>query len=143
MTGHLRHRRETDRSRTGTGRRPRSMRRDAAWEQVWVGDGEGQASIVAGGLQARGIPARVNGYRPLPHAYPAAWARSNWGIYVPAAQASEARDLLRDSGEDGNVVHGGESLGGEQFLVLKLAVAGLLAIVIVSAVGVLFYGWAA
>lgn len=142
MTGHIRHRRELESGR-GAGRRPRASRRFARWEQVWVGDGEGQASIVAGGLEARGIRTRVNGYQPLPQAYPTAWARSNWAIYVPAHLASDARDHLLDSGEDGNIVRGGESLGKEQLLVLKLAVAGVLALVIASAVGVLFYGWGA
>lgn len=141
MTGHIRHRREPGNGRTGPGRRPRAARQNASWEQVWVGDGEGQASIVAGGLESRGIHTRVNGYQPLPQAYPTAWARNNWGIYVPAGQAAQARDHLLDSGEDANVVHGRESLGREQFLVLKLAVAGLLALVIASAIGVLFYGW--
>ena len=136
MTGHIRHRRELD----SRGRRPR-IRRSGGWEQVWVGDGEGQASIVAGALQARGIRTRVNGYQPIPSAYPTAWARSNWGIYVPAAQAAEARDHLLDSGEDTNVVHARENLGREQVFVLKLAAAGLLAIAIASAIGVLFYGW--
>jgi hypothetical protein len=103
-----------------------------------VGDGEGQAAIVAGGLESRGIRTRVNGYQPLPQAYPTAWARNNWAIYVPAEVAGEARDHLQDSGESANMVRGGESLGREQFLVLKLAIAGLLAIVIASAVGVLF-----
>jgi hypothetical protein len=139
MTGHVRRRREPD---NGAGRRPR-IRRDTGWEQVWVGDGEGQASIVAGGLEARGIRTRVNGYQPLPGAYPTAWARSNWGIYVPGAQAAEARDHLLDSGEDANVVRARETLGREQLFVLKLAAAGLLALALASVIGVLFYGWGA
>jgi hypothetical protein len=137
------HRRRKGDGAQAAAERRRRVRQGAGWEQVWIGDGEGQASIVAGALQARGIRTRVNGYQPLPNAYPTAWARSNWGIYVPAGQAAEARDHLLDSGEDANVVRGGEHPGREQFLVLKLATAGLLAIVIASAIGVLFYGWGA
>lgn len=128
-------------TRRGRPHRPGRLRHDLQWEQIWQGDGEGQAAIVAGALEAKGIRTYVNGYQPLPQAYPTAWARSNWAIHVPADQAAEARDHLRDSGEHANLVEGGSGFGQEQALVLKLAVAGLLALVIISAIGVLFYDW--
>jgi hypothetical protein len=52
-----------------------------------------------------------------------------------------ARDHLRDSGEHAHLVEGGSGFGHEQAFVLKLALAGVLAVVIVSAIGILFYGW--
>jgi hypothetical protein len=110
------------------------------WEQVWQGDGEGQAAIVAGGLEARGFPTRVHGYQPLPQAYPTAWARNHWAILVPASEADEAREHLRGSGEDANVVEGGpEGLRREQVFVLKLALLSLMLLVGACALGVLFF----
>ncbi|MEX0781919.1 MAG: hypothetical protein WD557_04660 [Dehalococcoidia bacterium] len=124
--------------------RPRGRRhepRPEPWEQIWLGDGEGQAAIVAGALEAKGIRTHVNGYQPMPQAYPTAWARSNWAIHVPASQAAAARDHLRDSGENANLIEAGAGFRREQVFVLKLAGAGLLALVIVSSIGVLFSGW--
>ena len=126
---------------TARRRRPAPQRPgDGRWEQIWQGDGEGQAAIVAGGLEAQGISTRVHGHQPLPQAYPTAWAHNHWAILVPASEAAAAREHLRDSGEEANVVEGGvEGLRREQIFVLKLAAASLLALVGAAAIGVLFY----
>ena len=108
---------------------------------MWRGDGEGQAATVAGGLEAGGIDARIHGTQPMPQAFPTAWARSNWVVLVQDKDAVQARERLRDSGEERNVVDGGPSLRHEQVFLLKLAVASIAALVIASTVGVLFFGW--
>lgn len=108
---------------------------------MWQGDGEGQAAIVAGGLEAEGIEVRIHGTQPMPQAFPTAWARSNWAVLVQDRDAGRAREHLRESGEERNVVDGSLSMRHEQVFLLKLAVASIAALVVTSTVGALFFGW--
>lgn len=122
---------------------PTPIREPAKWEQVWQGDGEGQASIIAGALEEQGIDTHVRGTQPMPQAYPTAWARNNWVVLVRSGDAARAREHLRETGEEVNVVDGTRSFVTEQVFMLKLAVASLLALAIASAIGVLFFDWGA
>lgn len=117
--------------------------RATGWQPVWRGVGEAPASIVAGGLEARGIRTRSNGPRILSHAYPTGVSNLVWTIYVPSHDAQRARDTLLDRGEAANIVDDEAGFSLEQAFVLRLAVAGILALVCISALGVLFWGWAA
>lgn len=77
-----------------------------AWEPVWQGNGEAQATIVADGLEAGGIGARIQGARQidgLPHAF----QRNTWAVFVASDNAPRARDVLRDRGESAGIVEGG------------------------------------
>ena len=122
---------------------PKPIRARTGWVQVWQGDGEGQAAIIAGALEERGMETRVHGTQPLPQAFPTAWARNNWEVYVRGRDASLARLYLHETGEDANIVEGGTSAAREQIFLVKLAVASVLGLVVASAIGLLFFDWSA
>ena len=76
------------------------------WEPVWQGNGEAQATIVADGLRAGGMEARIQGARQtdgLPHMF----QMDTWAVFVPSEEAGEARQALRETGEGSGVVEGG------------------------------------
>lgn len=90
-------------------------RKPRHWVQVWQGDAEPLANIVAGSLQAEGIRTRVHGHE-TPYRSAAMVMGGTWAIFVPASSASLARDLLRDSDEGRNVIDddGAEALSSNQ-----------------------------
>jgi hypothetical protein len=105
------------------------MARGGSYVPVWQGDSEGSASIVAGGLRADGIAARMQGSRPIPQTASHAFARGGWAVLVPGRQAHRARDLLIARHEGASVIdeeEDGAGLTGNQRATLKMAGTGLL-----------------
>lgn len=112
-----------------TGRR--RTHRTASWVQVWQGDGEAQAEIVAQGLGASGIRTRV-GSSPLTLPYGARLQTSAWTILVPGHDAERARELLQERHEGPRVVSGEADTVADNFRVimrLTALAAGLFALV--------------
>ena len=116
----------------------RIERKSRPWEQVWQGDSEAVASIVAGRLEAEGIRTCIQGhtasYRAAAFALGGAWA-----ILVPVGKAHHAREVLRENEEGQNIIEDESAAGltvnqrrtlqaliGAAFVV-ALLVAGLLA----------------
>lgn len=102
--------------------RPNASERQASsgWEAVWQGDGEAAAEIVAGGLSAAGIPTRTMGGQQLPSGYPHAFQRDTWAVFAPSARADDARDLLRQRGDEAGIVSAGDDLSSEQRATLRV-----------------------
>ena len=95
---------------------------------VWVGDGEISASVIAGSLEADGIRAVVEGFRPLPYSGMAAFGGGSWRVLVPGTRAEAARALLRESGEDSGIVDAGDEPDGHRTATLKFAAVGVLVV---------------
>lgn len=119
------------RRRKPLGRRLRPARR--SWEAVWQGDLEANASIVAGGLDADGIPARVQGSQAV-RGYFGMWlAPDHWAVVVPGSHADKARDILRDRGDEAGVVENTEMDADAAFdlgFKLLLSFVGLILVVL-------------
>lgn len=81
----------------------RLERKSRRWVQVWQGDSEAVASIVAGRLQAEGIATRVQGHT-APYRTTALAVGGAWGILVPAGKAPLAREVLRRNDEARNLI---------------------------------------
>lgn len=109
--------------RTPPGRKPEPSR----FEAVWEGDSEMLASVIAGSLETDGIRAVILGSRPIPHSGLTVLGSGMWSVSVPSSKADQARDLLRESGEEGGVVSSSTGLGGNQLMTLRFAVFGLVA----------------
>jgi hypothetical protein len=92
-----------------------------AWEPVWQGNGEAQAEIVAGGLGVSGIPARVQGARPI-QGLPSPFQLNTWAVIVPASRADAARLLLREHGEGAGVVSGAGQTRSDRAATIRFAV---------------------
>lgn len=101
----------------------RLERKSRRWEQVWQGDSEAVASIVAGRLEADGIRTRVHGHT-TPYRTAALSLGGAWAILVPAGKAEHAREVLRENEEGHNVIedHGGEGLNANQRATLRFAI---------------------
>jgi hypothetical protein len=120
----------------------RLERKPRHWVQVWQGDAEPLANIVAGRLQSEGIRARVHGHE-TPYRTAAMVMGGTWAIFVPASSALLARDMLRDSDEGHNVIddEGAEALRSNQratvrfLLVAAAGVATFFAIAWLRGVG--------
>ena len=81
----------------------RLERKSRRWEQVWQGDAEAIASIVAGRLESEGIRTRIHG-NTTPYRASALNLGGVWGILVPAGKAEHAREVLRENDEAHNVI---------------------------------------
>jgi hypothetical protein len=111
----------------------RLERKSRRWEQVWNGEAEAIASIVAGRLEAEGIRTRIQG-STTPYRTAAFNLGGSWAILVPAGRAARARDVLRDNDEGHNVVEEeGDGLTSSQRFSLKLAALLVAAVVVVVA----------
>ena len=86
------------------------------------------ASVVAGSLETDGIRAMAQGLTPAAGTPAHAFSRGTWAVFVPANQATEARALLRDRGDNG-VVEGDGDLSGNQMATLRFAIYGVLVLV--------------
>ena len=113
----------------------RLERKSRRWEQVWQGDSEAIARIVAGRLEADGERVRIQGHNT--HYQTGAFIMAGtWGILVPAGRADRARDILRDNDEGRNVIEDETSTGltASQratigfVIVLLIAIGGALAL---------------
>ncbi|MCC6382099.1 MAG: hypothetical protein IT304_06285 [Dehalococcoidia bacterium] len=105
----------------------RRVHRPTSWVEVWRGDGEAQAEIVAQGRGASGVRTRVlSSALTLP--YGAQLQISAWTILVPGHEADRARELLHERHEGARVVSGEAGAVADNFrLVLRLtALAGAL-----------------
>ena len=116
----------------------RLERKSRRWEQVWQGDSEAAANIIAGRLEGDGVRTRVIG-DSVPYRIGAMTVGSQSGILVPAGKAAHARDLLRDYDEGHNVLEdeSGEGLTTSQRATLVygvLLVAAIAVIIIVLTV---------
>jgi len=115
----------------------RLERKSRRWEQVWQGDSEAVANIVAGRLESDGIRTRVHG-NPTPYRASALALGGTWAILVPVTRAPRARELLRENDEGRNVIadEGGAGLSDSQRATLGFAallVAGLVTFAVVAA----------
>ena len=110
------------------------------WEPVWQGDGEAAASIVAGGLEADGIRAQVQGVRAAGGIRGQFLARNTWSVFVLSSHADEARRLLRKRHDDPNIVTSNADLTSSQIATLKFAVVGLIAAAVVVLLVFVRYG---
>lgn len=109
----------------------RIERKSRRWEQVWQGDSEAVAHIVAGRLEAEGIRTRVHG-RTTPYRTGTLALGGVWGIMVPGGKAEHARELLRENNEDHNVIDDeSEGLTAQQRMTLRWAIRGAIALGIV------------
>ena len=115
----------------------RLERKSRRWEQVWNGDAEAVASIVAGRLESEGIRTRVQG-STTPYRATALALGGSWAILVPAGKAAHAREVLRQNDEGHNVIEADDgTLTRDQRATLKLGllmVAGAVAAVVVALV---------
>ncbi len=88
----------------------RLERKSRRWEQVWQGDSEAIARIVAGRLEAEGVRIRIQGHNT--HYQTGAFIMAGtWGILVPVGRASLAREILRENDEGRNVIEEESSAG--------------------------------
>ncbi len=110
------------------------------WEPVWQGDGEAAASIVAGGLEADGIRAQVQGLRAAGGIRGQFLARNTWSVFVLSDHADEARRLLRKRHDDPNIVTTNADLMSSQIATLKFAAVGLLVAAVVVLLAFVRYG---
>jgi|GEM_PF-5273187 len=111
----------------------RLERKSRRWEQVWNGEAEAVASIVAGRLEAEGIRTRVQGFT-TPYHTAALNLGGSWAILVPAGKAEHARQVLRDNEEGHNVIDDeGAGLTAQQRLSLRLGLLLAAAVIIVVA----------
>jgi hypothetical protein len=109
----------------------RLERKSRRWEQVWQGDNEPAATIVAGRLEAEGIRTRVAGHS-APYRATAMNLGAAWGILVPAGRAAKAREVLRENDESHNIIEDdfGEGFTTTQRATLAYAALGAVAIVL-------------
>ena len=115
----------------------RLERKSRRWEQVWNGDSEALASIVAGKLESEGIRTRIHGSM-TPYRTAALSLGGSWAILVPGARSSQARDVLRGSDEGHNVIEADDGIGltENQKATLRFAIlfgAGLVLVALVAA----------
>lgn len=103
-----------------------------AWEEVWRGDSEASAEIVAGSLRAAGYKARVTGAQAAWSAWPT--AMSNWSVVVPALQAAAARTVLARTGDRGVADPRAPMDWRAQLAGLRIAAITLVAFLLVMAV---------
>ena len=108
------------------------------WEQVWQGESEAVANIVAGRLEAEGIAVRIEG-NSTPYRSDAFVMGGTWGIVVPVEQAAVARELLRANDEGHNVIEfePGSALSSNQkatFRFIAVLVLGIAIFIAVAAV---------
>ena len=110
----------------------RLERKSRRWEQVWQGDAEAIASIVAGRLESEGIRTRILG-NTTPYRASALNLGGVWGILVPAGKAAVARDVLRENDEAHNIIETedaeGLTSGQKATLRFALGIAVILALI--------------
>jgi hypothetical protein len=114
----------------------RLERKSRRWEQVWQGESETVASIVAGRLQTEGIQTKIRGHTAPSRTFTPATGGA-WGILVPTGKAERARDVLRENDEAHNIIQeeAEEGLTGDQRMTLRLAIQ--VTILVASVVGML------
>jgi hypothetical protein len=110
-------------------------RKARRWLPVWQGDSESVAHIVAGRLEAEGIPVRVHG-STTPYRTSALALGGTWSILVPGGKANLARDILRENDEGHNLLEAddGEGLTATQRDTLRYAILGVDALVAAAVV---------
>ena len=113
----------------------RLERKSRRWEQVWQGDSEAVASIVAGRLESDGIRTRIQG-QTTPYRAAAFQLGGVWGILVPAGKAAAARDVLRENDEGHNVIQpeDAEGLTTSQKATLRFALGVALILALIGIV---------
>lgn len=118
----------------------RLERKSRRWEQVWQGQAEAIANIVAGRLESEGIRTRVTGDL-MPYRATFGQLGGSWAIHVPAGRAAYARDVLRDNDEAGNVIEHEDPQGltRSQKATLRFAAVGLGAFILLI-VGLSVFG---
>lgn len=116
-------------------------RKSRGWEQVWNGDSETLASIVAGKLEAEGIRTRVHGSM-TPYRTAALALGGSWAILVPAGKAGRAREALRENDEGVNVVkpEADAGLTSNQRATLRFAIVFGLALLLIALVAAFLGG---
>ena len=109
----------------------RLERKSRRWEQVWQGQAETLANIVAGRLEAEGIRTRVTGAM-TPYRVTFGQLGGSWAIYVPSGTAGRARDVLRANDEAGNIIEHEDPHGltSSQKATLQFAIVALVALVV-------------
>ena len=98
---------------------------DEEWVPIWRGTAEAEAAIVAGSLEASGIPAVVQG-NTTPYRATTFVLGGTWEISTPQPSAARARRVLREHGEGHNLIleDAGIGLTANQVATLKFAAVG-------------------
>jgi len=105
------------------------------WQVVWRGVAESEASIIAGSLEADGIPAQVEGSRREHGLLAGSFDHGIYVVYVPGPLARHARRLLRESGEGVNVI--AEPVEDEETTpadTVRFVLAGVLVLVVIAVI---------
>lgn len=111
----------------------RLERKSRRWEQVWNGDVEAVASIVAGRLEAEGIRTRIHGAN-TPYRTTALALGGSWAILVPTGRAERAREVLRENDEAHNVIEADDgTLTAQQRFSLRLGLLMIAGVVVAVA----------
>ena len=113
----------------------RLERKSRHWVQVWQGESETVATIVAGRLESDGVRTRIQG-SSSPYRTSAMNLGGTWAILVPAGRAPLARDILREHDEGHNVIddESGEGLTSSQRATLQFAIIAALVIILAGVV---------
>lgn len=102
--------------------------RGEPWEPVWQGDNEPEAAIVAGRLEADGIPARIRGGKLFSPWMPVGGPWGTWTVFAPTPEAALARELLHRHHAGAGVIDPGRGAAtSDQVATLKFAVLAVLA----------------
>lgn len=103
---------------------------DEDWMPIWRGPGEAEAAIVAGSLEASGVPAVIQGIT-TPYRATTVPLGGTWAVYTPWQSADRARKILREHGEGGNILveESGTGLTASQIATLKFVAAGAAVLV--------------
>jgi hypothetical protein len=104
------------------------------WQVVWRGVAETEASIIAGSLEADGIPAQVEGARREHGLLAGSFDHGVYAVYVPGTLARHARRLLRESGEGVNVIAEPVEEETTPADTVRFVLAGVLVLVIIALV---------
>jgi hypothetical protein len=104
------------------------------WEMVWRGVAEVDASIIAGGLEADGIAARLQGARREHGLLAGSFDHGDYRVYVPGADAARARHLLRRRGEGVNVIDAQPDEYATSASAVRFVVIGLVVLAALTAV---------
>lgn len=103
---------------------------DEEWVPVWRGAGEAEAAIVAGSLEASGVPAAVRGHT-TPYRATTLPLGGTWDVFTPEQAVDQARKILREHGEGHNLIleDTGTGLTANQVATLKFLAAGAAVLV--------------
>ncbi|MGK2965638.1 MAG: hypothetical protein ACSLFM_08515 [Tepidiformaceae bacterium] len=98
------------------------------WEMVWSGEGEIDATVIAGSLQQDGYNAVPRGLNINRIAMSPVGLQQTWVVLVPAGEAPSARELLAARHEPGVAEAPLPHSASVQLVPLMLLAAGIIAL---------------